>query len=309
METRELNIVTGAFSYTGRYITQKLLSMGKTVKTLTGHPNRQNPFGNQVSIVPFNFDNPNKLVVSLQNATTLYNTYWIRFPYGQITFDKAIENTKTLIKACEEAGVRKIVHISVTNASEDSPIPYFRGKGIIEKAIINSNLSYAIIRPAIIFGLDDILINNIAWFLRRFPIFAIPGTGNYRLQPIFAKDIAEIAVISAHCNENIIVDAVGPEIYTFYEFIQLIADKVHSKAKIIYINPKVALLFLRLVGYIVNDIVLTQDEVKGLMSNFLISKGPPTGQTRLSKWLCQNACCLGKKYTSDLARHYLTKVC
>ncbi|GFP42851.1 hypothetical protein HKBW3C_01975 [Candidatus Hakubella thermalkaliphila] len=173
METPELNVVTGAFGYTGKYITRKLLSMGKRVRTLTGHPARQNPFGDQVSIFPFNFDKPSQLVKSLQGAITLYNTYWVRFSQGQITFDKAIQNTKTLIQAAQEAGVRKIVHLSITNASEESSLPYFRGKRLLEKAIMHSKLSYAIIRPTVIFGSEDILINNIAWLLREFPVFVV----------------------------------------------------------------------------------------------------------------------------------------
>ena len=168
METAELNVVTGAFSYTGNYITRRLLSMGKRVRTLTGRPNRENLFGYQVSASPFNFDNPSQLMKSLQGATTLYNTYWVRFPHGQVTFDKAVENTKTLIKAAEAAGVRRIIHISITNPSEESPLPYFRGKALVEKAITNSKLSYAVVRPTVIFGTEGILINNIAWLLRRF---------------------------------------------------------------------------------------------------------------------------------------------
>jgi len=304
MEIPELNVVTGAFGYTGKYITSRLLSMGKRVRTLTGHPDRHNPFGNQVRVSPFNFDNQIEQIKSLQGATTLYNTYWVRFSYGEVTVDKAIENTKTLIKAAEEAGVSRIIHISITNASEESSLPYFRGKGILEKAIINSKLSYAIIRPTVIFGPEDILINNIAWFLRRFPLLAIFGSGDYRVQPVFVEDVAEIAVSAAHQNENIIIDAVGPEIYTFDELVRFIANRIHSRAKIIHLRPALALFLSKLVGYMVSDVVLTRDEVKGLMLNLLVSENPPTGQTRLSDWLSKNADSLGAKYASELSRHY-----
>ena len=97
MANPELNVVTGAFGYTGKYITSRLLSLGEKVTTLTGHPNRPNPFGDRVSVAPFNFDNQSELIKSLRGATTLYNTYWIRFPHGQSTFDRAIDNTKILI--------------------------------------------------------------------------------------------------------------------------------------------------------------------------------------------------------------------
>ena len=304
METQELNVVTGAFGYTGKYITRKLLSMGKRVKTLTGHPNRPNPFGNQISVTPFHFDNPAELTKSLQGATTLYNTYWVRFPYGQVTYDKAVAQTKTLINAAREAGIRRIVHISITNASDASPFPYFRGKGILEKAVTHSGLSYAIIRPTVIFGHEDILINNIAWFLTKFPVFAIPGDGDYRLQPVFVEDVAGIAVNAGQSNDNVIVDAVGPEIFRYEELIRLIADRVQSKAKIIHLRPGLALFLSKFIGYMVKDVVLTRDEVEGLMANLLVSKNPPTGKTRLSDWLSQHADTIGTKYASELNRHY-----
>ena len=304
METTELNVVTGAFGYTGRYITQRLLSMGERVRTLTGHPDRENLVGYQVSTFPFNFDKPNQLTKSLQGATTLYNTYWVRFSHGQVTFDKAVENTKTLIKAAEAAGVRRMVHISITNPSEESPFPYFRGKALVEKAITHSGLSYAIVRPTVIFGMEGILINNIAWLLRRFPVFAIFGSGDYRIQPVFVEDVAEIAVRVGHENDNVVMDAVGPEIFTFDELVRLIASKIHSRAKVVHLRPGLALFLARLIGYAVRDVVITKDEIEGLISNLLVSKGHPTAQTLLSEWLEQNADNVGIKYISDLVRHY-----
>ena len=301
----ELNVVTGAFSYTGKYITQRLLSMGKEVRTLTRHPDRKSPFGDQVTAFPFNFDRPSDLIESLRGATTFYNTYWIRFPYGKATFEKAVENTKVLIKAAEEAGVKRFVHISITNASEDSPLPYFRGKGLLERTIIQSRLSYAIIRPTVIFGAEGILVNNIAWLLRKFPVFAIPGSGEYQLQPVFVEDVAEIAVNAAHKDENMIVNAVGPETYTFDELVRLIANKIHSRARIIRLKPGLTFFLSKLVGYMVRDVVLTGDELEGLMANLLLSGGPPTGKTQLSDWLEQNEDTVGiQYYPSGLKRHY-----
>ena len=299
-----MNLVTGAFSYTGKYITQRLLSMGETVKTLTSRSDLENPFGSQVTTSLFNFDNLSLLTESLRGATTLYNTYWVRFSYRGVTFDKAVENSKTLIKAAESAGVRRIVHISITNPSEESPLPYFRGKALVEKAIIHSKLFYAIVRPTVIFGAEGVFINNIAWLLRRFPIFAVFGSGEYRIQPIFVEDVAEIAVSLGHKDDNIVIDAVGPEIYSFDELVRLIAQKIGSRAKIIHVKPRLALFLGRLIGYVVKDVVTTRDEIDGLMSNLLVSESPPIGQTRLSEWLEQNADRVGANYISDLQRHY-----
>jgi NADH dehydrogenase len=304
METTELNVVTGAFSYTGKYITQRLLSMGERVRTLTDHPNRENPFGDKVSTSPLNFDNQSELVKSLRGAKTLYNTYWVRFLRGQITFEKAVENTRILIKAAEDAGIRRIVHISITNASEKSALSYFKGKGILEKVIINSKMSHAIIRPTVIFGKEGILINNIAWLLRRFPVFAVFGSGDYRIQPVFVEDLAEMAVSAGHKDDNVVFDAVGPETFTYDELIRLIADKINNSTKIVHFRPRVVLFLGRLIGYAVGDVLITKDEIEGLMSNLLISEEPATGQTCLSEWLEQNADHVGTRYLPELARHY-----
>ena len=303
-EGPELNLVTGAFSHTGKYITQRLLSMGERVKTLTSRSDFENPFGSQVTASPFNFDNLSLLTESLRDVTTLYNTYWVRFSYKGVTFDRAVENSIKLVKAAENAGVRRIVHISITNPSEQSPFPYFRGKALVEKAIIQSKPSYTIVRPAVIFGAEGVLINNIAWLLRRFPIFAVFGSGEYRIQPVFVEDVAEIAVTIGHRKDNAVIDAVGPETYTFDGLVRLIALKIGSKARIIHIKPRLALFLARLIGYVVKDVVITKDEINGLMSNLLVSDSPPTGHTRLTEWLEQNASAVGATYISDLKRHY-----
>ena len=225
---QEVDVVTGAFSYTGKYIAQRLLAQGRLVRTLTGHPDRTSPFDVKVDAFPFNFDRPSELVRSLQGVTTLYNTYWVRFTHGSTTFNEAVENTQKLIRAAVEAGVKRFVHVSITNPHVDNPLPYFSGKGLLEQSLMNSKLSYAILRPTVIFGDEDILINNIAWLLRHFPLFVIPGDGEYRLQPISADDMADIAVAAGQRRDNEIIDAVGPEVYSFETLVKLIASVVGS---------------------------------------------------------------------------------
>lgn len=304
MANRELNVVTGSFGYTGKYITRRLLERGIRVRTLTGRPKRANPFGEAVEVSPFNFDRPEELAKSMAGATTLFNTYWVRFPHGQVSYQTAVLDTLTLIEAAQKAGVQRLVHISITGAAPGSPLPYFAGKGQLEEAIKNSGLSYAILRPTVIFGYEDILINNIAWLLRRFPVFAVPGTGDYKLQPVFVEDLAELAVQSARSSDNLLVDAVGPETYTFNELVRLIRDTIRSLARIVHINPHLAYLLSRIIGVAVRDVVLTRDEVKGLMANLLVSNHHPTCWTRLSHWLEQHGHRVGVAYASELNRHY-----
>jgi NADH dehydrogenase len=296
----ELNVVTGAFGNIGQYIAERLLREGKEVRTLT----RSSVYRYEVKAFPFNFDNPSRLVESLQGATTLYNTYWVRFPYGQATHEKAVENSLVLIKAAEEAGLRRIVNISITNPSKESALSYFKGKALVEKAITQSRLSYAIVRPTVVFGPRSILINNIAWLLKRFPIFPIPGSGDYRIQPVSVEDVVEIAVSAGQKDDNVVVDAVGPEIYTYDELVRLIAGRVHGRAKIIHVRPRLAFFLAKLVGYLVRDVVITEQEIEGLMANLLVSQGSPTGQMRFSTWLDDMGEGLGANYFSELAISY-----
>lgn len=304
MSAPHLNIVTGAFGFTGKYITQRLLDLGEQVRTLTGHPARPNPFGSQVKAVPFDFDNPAALAKSLEGASTLFNTYWVRFPYRGITFDQAIKHTLSLFRAAKEAGIRRVVHVSITNPSEDSPLPYFRGKARLERALKESGLPYAIIRPTVIFGRGDILINNIAWSLRTLPVFAVPGSGRYRLQPVYVEDVADLAVQAGHGSINTVIDAVGHETYTYEELVRLIAEAIGRPARIMHVPPPVALLLITGLDLLVRDVVLTRDEIEGLMAGLLVSDEPPTGATRFGQWLEWNADTIGRHYASELARHY-----
>ncbi|MCD6133481.1 MAG: NAD(P)H-binding protein [Deltaproteobacteria bacterium] len=299
----KLNLVTGAFSYTGKYITELLLRMGEKVQTLTGHPHR-NPFKKRIIVFPYNFDDLDKLKKTLEGVNTLYNTYWIHFSYHKSTIDKAVENTKKLVLAAKEAGVKRIVHISVSNPRETSPLPYFRGKARAEEFIINSELSYAIIRPTIIFGLENIPLNNIAYFLRKFPLFAVFGSGKYLIRPIFVGDVAEIAVKLGHREENIIVDIAGPEVFTYDQLVHLIARSINSRAKIIHLPPEITLFIGKILGYILKDVTINRNEMRGLMSNLYISKHPLIGKTCISQWLKQNAEKIGTRYISELKRYY-----
>ena len=298
--------VTGAFGYTGKYITHRLLTQGHDVITLTGNPNRPDPFKGQVKSFPFHFDDFPALVESLNGVDTFFNTYWVRFDHGNKTFKRAVSNTKVLFQAAKAAGVRRFVHVSISNPSLDSHLPYFRGKAELERALQQSGLSYAILRPTVIFGKEDILINNIAWLLRRFPIFAVPGDGKYRLQPIFVEDIANLAIQAGQSGEDLIWDVVGPEIFSFDELIQAIAETLGRRPWVVHVHPEAALALSKLVSIFVQDVMLTRDEVDGLMADLLVSTDPQRGEKSLRKWMEENKATLGQRYASEIGRHYKT---
>ena len=306
MNQQLTHTVTGATGYTGRYITQLLLGQGHAVQSITGHPERANPFGNQVTLHPFNFDQPDQLAEKLSGTDTLFNTYWIRVNYRGRTHEQCVEQTKVMFKAAKEAGVRRIVHISITNPDPNSDLPYFRGKGKLEDALRGLGVSYAILRPTILYSTEDILLNNIAWTVRKFPIVPLPGNGKYGIQPIFVEDLAELAVRHAAGNENVETDAVGPEVFTYAEMVKLIRQKTGSRCWITPSPKPLTYLAGRALGWMLKDIVLTNDEIKGLSRGLLVSnsKHPAPTPTRLTEWLDENAPSLGHAYANEVSRHY-----
>ncbi|MBI3167343.1 MAG: NAD(P)H-binding protein [Chloroflexi bacterium] len=297
--------VTGAFSYSGKYITKRLLEKGEDVITLTNHPNRPDPFNGKVKAFPLNFANQAELVENLRGVDVLVNTYWVRFDKGRNTQPKAVENTRALVNAAVKAGVKRIVHISIANPSADSHLPYYWGKAANEKAVTDSGMSYAILRPTVLVGGgEDILINNIAFLLRRFPFFFIPGDGSYGVQPVHVEDLAGLAADAVYSKENYVIDAVGPDSYTFKELVKLVGDTIGVKRLLISVPPRLALLAAQFLSLFVNDVILTPEEVGGLMANLLVSKEPARARTAFKDWLKENRETVGKNYASELARHY-----
>ncbi|OGO09154.1 MAG: epimerase [Chloroflexi bacterium RBG_13_60_9] len=300
-------VVTGSFGYIGRHITRRLLDLGQSVRTVTTHVDKPNPFGPAVAAFPYGFDQPDRLTTALRGADILYNTYWIRFEYGGLTFEKAVGNTRILFDCARQAGVRKIVHVSVTGNAQDSPLPYYRGKAAQERLLRESGLSWAIVRPTLVYGGEDILVNNIAWLMRKFPVFPIFGDGRYAVQPVHVEDVAEIAVRAADSADEWIVDAAGPERFAFRDFVRRIAAAVHPGIPLWRMPPVLGIASGRVIGWAIGDVLLTANELRGLMDNLLVSDQAPGGKIKFSEWLQTNRDRVGRSYASEIKRHYQWK--
>ena len=298
-----LDAVTGAFSFTGRAIAGRLLSEGREVVTLVrrhGAPDADT----RIRTAIVTLDDTARLVDALHGVDTLYNTHWIRFARGNVSFDLAIQRTLRLLDSARRAGVRRVVHVSVVNASETAPTAYFRAKSRLETEVRASGLSYAIVRPTLTFGSRDILVNNLCWVLRRFPVFVMPGDGRYRLQPVHVDDVARIAVEAGQASADLVTDAAGPDILTFNQFVRLLADTVRSRARLMHAPSTLSLAGSRVLGLLVRDVMLTRDEVTELTASLLVSDEPPKGTIQLSAWARAHADELGRTYHSELDRHY-----
>ena len=302
MTDTQLHVVTGAFGYSGKYIARRLLDAGHSVQTLTNSPDRPHPFGDRVEARPLDFEHPERLAESLRGASVLYNTYWVRFNHPRFRHADAVENTLVLFAAAREAGVAKVVHVSITNPSEDSPLEYFSGKARLERALVASGLDHAILRPAVLFGDEDILINNIAWSLRWFPVFPIFGDGQYRVRPIHVDDLARLAVEQGAEPGSRVIDAVGPESFAYRELVRTIGRLIGRRRLLVGVPPGIGYLGAAALGRMMGDVMLTRDEVRGLMADLLYVDSPATGETKLTDWISEHADQLGRRYASELAR-------
>ena len=299
----QLDVVTGGFSYSGAAIARELRAAGHRVRTLTGHPGRA-PADTDVEVRPLDFADPAGLTESLRGANTLYNTYWVRFARGRVDHEAAVANSRVLFEAAARAGIQRVVHISITNPSLDSPYPYFRGKAQVEQSLADTGVPCAIARPAILFGGDGVLINNIAWLLRRVPVFAVGGRGDYRVRGIHIDDLARLCVKLGAGRETVTVDAVGTQSLTFRELVDAVRAAVGSRALVVNVPGPVVLALSRALGTALRDTLLTADEYQAMADGLADSAAPATGDTVFTEWVAKHGAELGRNYANELDRHF-----
>ena len=299
----QTDVVTGAFGYSGAAIARELLAAGHQVRTLTGHPGRA-PAGTEIDVRPMDFGDPDALTRDMAGAHTLYCTYWIRFPHSGATHEVAVSNLKTLFRAAARAGIQRIVHVSILHADSASPYSYFRGKGEAEEFLASTGVPYAIARPAIFFGGDGVLLNNIAWLLRHLPVFAIGGRGDYRVRPIHVDDMARLCVSLGARSDDVTVDAVGPESVTFRNMVSAIRSATGSRAVLMPAPGWLIPSLSKALGTALHDVLLTSDEYYAMAAGLADSNAPATGETVLTDWISKHGAELGHTYANELVRHY-----
>jgi uncharacterized protein YbjT (DUF2867 family) len=303
MDEHQLDVVTGAFSYSGAAISAELISRGRRLRTLTGHPGRA-PAGSEIEVRPLDFADEAGLARSLQGVHTLYNTYWVRFAHGQVTHDLAVRNSRVLFAAAAQAEVRRIVHLSITHASLTSADSYFRGKAEVEQALADSGVPHAIARPAVLFGGHGVLLNNIGWLLRRMPVFAIGGGGDYRLRPIHVGDLASLCADLGERADTLAVDAVGPQSVTFAGMVAAIKSAVGSRAVIVRVPGALIPPLAAGLNLVLRDTLLTADEYRAMAAGMADSDAPATGSVVLTDWIREHGSELGRHYANELDLHF-----
>jgi NADH dehydrogenase len=181
-------------------------------------------------------------------------------------------------------------------------LPYFRGKVELESTLRGLGVSYCILRPTVLFGKEDVLINNIAWSLRQLPVIGVFGSGDYKLQPIYVDDLAQSAAQKVEGGSDEVLEAIGPETFTYRELVTRVGSAIGVKRPIISVSPGLGYWGCRLVGLFVGDMVITREEIRGLMEGRLYVDARPLGTTKLTDWIDRHRDTLGRHYTSEMAR-------
>jgi len=297
-------VVTGAFSFTGRFIARELIARGWSVRTLTNSRYPGDPLANEVDPRPLDFSRPEELVKCMRGADLFVNTYWIRYPHAGMTFATAVDNTHVLLDAATRAQVGGVVHIGVVGAAADSPYPYLAWKWRADEVVRASGLPHAIVQPTLIIGDGDVLITNHAWLLRRLPVFLVAGDGAYEVQPVAGEDVARVtADLAEGPLEGSIVDVGGSERYTYLEFVQLIRDAIGSRSRIVCLPGPVVMSAAWMLGRAIGDTIVTNDEMAALRGGTLASPDAPLGTLRLADWLSKHAETVGRRYVRRQTRH------
>ncbi len=295
------DLVTGAAGYSGAYVAARLLERSRVVRTLTRD---LADVPAPIEAFPYRFDEPDRMIEAFAGVDTFYNTYWVRFGRGSFTHDDAVRNSRALVDAATAAGVRRIVHVSIMHPDVDSPYSYHRGKALVERAVMESGMEYAIVRPSVLFGGGDILLNNIAWLLRRLHVFAVPGDGRYEVRPTHVEDFADLMVALGGAEGSVIRNTGGPETFAFGDLVRRIGDAAGARALVVELPKAAVLPLLSVVNRITGDVTLHREELDALMDGLASCDGEPAGHRRLTDHLIEQGRALGASYASEVGRNF-----
>lgn len=296
-----IDLVTGATGYTGAYVTARLHERGRRVRTLT---RAAASVPAPIEAFPYRFDDPAALAAAFEGVDTFYNTYWVRFERGASTHDDAVRNSRALIDAAAAAGVRRMVHVSIMHPDLESPYTYHRGKAVVEAAVRESGMAYAIVRPATLFGGNEILLNNVAWLLRRLHSFAVPGDGRYPIRPTHVEDLADAMVELGGSDEPVVRDAGGPETFEFGALVRLIRREIGARALVVHLPPSLVLPLSRVVNRITGDVTVHREELTSLMEGLASHPGPGIGTRRYTDFLHAHRDTYGRTYAHEVRRNF-----
>src|SRR5712664_4228629 len=224
--------VFGGTGFLGPRIVRHLRSPGFPVRIASRHPGRgQSPFGPddpQLQSVEADIHDERSVADALAGAYGVVNAVSLYLERGQETFHSVhVEAAQRVAAKARLAGVERLVHVSGIGADAASPSRYIRKRGEGELAVRAAFAETLFVRPAVMFGPDDVFLIIILKLLRQLPIYPMFGRGRTRLQPAYVEDVAEAVarVMRPAETHSTIFEFGGPRVYTYEQFLRAVAHQ------------------------------------------------------------------------------------
>lgn len=225
--------LTGGSGFVGQEILRQLTDAGHRVSLLCHrhHPESRT----NVECVVGDSKKPESLKGVLKGCDAVIHLIGIirEFPKRDITFARLhTETTDNLLRAAQEQGVSRFLHMSANGTRADAITGYHQSKWAAEQLVRQSDLDWTIFRPSLIYGPQDQFINVLAELVRKLPVVPVLGDGKYRLQPVSVRDVARGFVTALNCPESIgqTYHCGGPQAYSYNELLDLIGRALGRKS-------------------------------------------------------------------------------
>lgn len=231
-------LVTGSTGYIGQYLVRRLLDQGEQPRCLARDPQKAARLfpGAEKYIVRGDTTDPVSLVEAVRGVDTIVHAAFITADHkegpGNHYTETNVQGTANLLKAAQEAGVRRVIEMSGLGTRPDKPGSYMQGRYLAEKLLKDSALDWTIIQPSVLFGKDAPFFKGLSDLIRTSPIVPLLGGGRVMFQPIFVEDVVS-AVLWVLANperssrQTFVLG--GPAYYSFTQIIDLLLHTMRKK--------------------------------------------------------------------------------
>lgn len=282
----KLVTIYGGSGFVGRYIARRMAKQGWRVRVAVRRPNEAlfvRPYGSvgQVEPVACNIRDDASVRAAMAGADAVVNCVGILNELGRNRFDAVqAEGAGRIARIAAETGVAQLVHLSAIGADAASPSAYGRSKAAGEAAVTQEFPNAVILRPSVIFGSEDQFFNRFAAMTRLGPVLPVVG-GQTRFQPVWVDDVAQAAVAGILGRAAPGVHELGgPDVDSFAGLMQRMLAVVGRRRMIVSLPFWLARIMAFgfdmvqvLTGGLVENRMLTRDQVKNLAQDNVVSAG------------------------------------
>lgn len=219
--------VTGGTGLVGSHVARELLALGGVVVLVSRHPALSLRSDPRIISVAASIDDDNALRDAFDGCDAVIHCAGINRELGTQTYKRVhVDGTRAVVRAAQRAGVRHVSLVSFLRARPACGSAYHESKWAAEEIVRGAGLSYTIVKPGVIFGRGDHMLDHLSRAFHTFPIFGLVGfSSKRRLRPVAVEDVARILAVAAtdHRLEDRTVPVLGPEELTLAAAVRRVA--------------------------------------------------------------------------------------